>query len=54
MTSNVKRLFKQDSKLLRVDDTSIHASLREALANALIHAGYYGRCGIVVDKSFGR
>ncbi len=52
MTSDVKRPFKLDSKLLRVDDTPIHASLREALANALIHADYYGRCGIVVDKEF--
>ena len=52
MTSDVKRPFKLDSKLMRVDDTPIHASLREALANALIHADYYGRCGIVVDKEF--
>lgn len=52
MTSDVKRPFKLDAKLLRVDDTPIHASLREALANALIHADYYGRCGIVVDKEF--
>ena len=36
----------------RIDDTSIHRSLRECLANALIHADYYGRRGIVVDKEF--
>jgi predicted HTH transcriptional regulator len=29
----------------------IHASIREALANALIHADYYGTRGIVIDKT---
>jgi Predicted transcriptional regulator containing an HTH domain and an uncharacterized domain shared with the mammalian protein Schlafen len=37
---------------LRIDDTSIHKSLRECLANALIHADFHGRRGIVVDKEF--
>ena len=41
-----------DSKLQRVDDTPIHQSLRECLVNALIHADYYGRRGIVIDKEF--
>ena len=36
----------------RIDDTPIHRSLRECLANALIHANYYGRRGIVIDKEF--
>lgn len=52
LTADVKRPFKLDASLLRVDDTPIHVSLREALANALIHADYYGQCGIVVDKEF--
>lgn len=34
----------------RVDDTPMHKALREALANALIHASYYDRMGIVVKK----
>ena len=37
---------------MRVDETPVHGALREALANALIHADYYGRCGIVIDKGF--
>lgn len=34
----------------REDDTPIHKSVREVLANALIHADYHGRQGIVIDK----
>lgn len=37
---------------MRIDDTSIHKSLRECLANVLIHADFHGRRGIVVDKEF--
>ncbi len=46
------RPFALDEKLTRIDDTSIHKGLRECLANALIHADYYGRRGIVIDKEF--
>lgn len=34
----------------RIDDTPVHKTLREALANCLINADYYGRQGIVVIK----
>ena len=34
----------------RVDDTSVHKALREALTNCLVHADYYGRQGLVVIK----
>lgn len=34
----------------RIDDTPIHKALREALANCLINADYYGRQGIVIVK----
>lgn len=34
----------------RVDDTPIHTALREALANCLVNADYYGRQGLVVVK----
>ncbi len=52
LTADVKRPFKLDKNLQRVDDTPIHKGLRECLANALIHADYYGRRGIVIDKEF--
>ena len=34
----------------RIDDTPMHKALREALANALIHADYYDRRGLVIQK----
>lgn len=34
----------------RIDDTPLHKALREALANALIHADYYNRRGLVIQK----
>ena len=52
LTADVKTPFKLDSNMQRIDDTPIHRSLRECLANALIHANYYGRRGIVIDKEF--
>lgn len=42
----MKRPFRLDSNLLRIDDTSIHKSRRECLANALIHVGERSRTGI--------
>lgn len=52
LTADVKRPFRIDKNLQRVDDTPIHKGLRECLANALIHADYYGRRGILIDKEF--
>ena len=52
LTADLKKPFKLDENMMRVDDTHIHAAIREALANALIHADYYGRQGIVIDKDF--
>lgn len=52
LTADVKRPFHLDSGLHRIDDTAIHRCLRECLANALIHADYYGRRGIVIDKDY--
>ena len=34
----------------RIDDTPVHKALREALANCLINADYYGPRGIIIKK----
>lgn len=36
--------------ITRVDDTPVHKALREALANCLVNADYYGRRGVVIIK----
>ena len=52
LTSDVKVPFKLDSHSQRVNETKVHDVLREVLANALIHADYHGRRGIVIEKQF--
>lgn len=36
---------------IRVDDTPIHKLLREAITNSVVHADFYGRQGLVIQKS---
>jgi len=43
-----------DERGLRINETKVHKALRELLANALIHADYHGRQGIVIEKRFRR
>ena len=43
-----------DERGLRINETKVHKALRELLANALIHADYHGRQGIVIEKRFSR
>jgi predicted HTH transcriptional regulator len=50
ITSHVKMPFELDAEGLRVEENEIHKSLRELLANALVHADYHGRRGIVIEK----
>ncbi len=53
VTGDVKVPFKIAADgITRIDDTPVHKALREVLANALIHADYHGRRGIVVEKHF--
>lgn len=52
LTADVEKPFQLDENSLRIDQTKVHDALREALANALIHADYYGRRGIVIEKDF--
>ena len=46
---DIKVPFKMEGGT-RVDDTDVHKALREALANCLVHADYYGRQGLVIIK----
>lgn len=51
ITAGVKVPFRiATDNVTRDDDTPVHKALREVLANALIHADYHGRRGIVIDK----
>ena len=51
LLGGIKVPFKIASdNVTRDDDTPIHRSVREVVANALIHADYHGRQGIVIDK----
>jgi predicted HTH transcriptional regulator len=49
ITADIKVPFKLE-KGVRVDDTPVHSALREALANCIINADYYGRQGLVIIK----
>ncbi len=49
ITQDIKVPFKLEGGD-RIDDTPVHKALREALANCLINADYYGRQGIVIIK----
>ncbi len=50
IVQDIKVPFRIENGTDRVDDTPVHKALREALANALIHACYYDRMGIVIKK----
>lgn len=50
ISQDLKIPFQLKNGSERVDDTPVHKALREALANALIHANYYERQGLVIIK----
>ena len=49
LIQDIKVPFKMEGGV-RVDGTSVHQALREALANCLVNADYYGRQGLVIIK----
>ena len=49
ITRDIKVPFKTQGGD-RIDDTPVHEALREALANCLINADFYGNRGVVVRK----
>lgn len=50
LAADIKIPFKLEKGIDRIDDTPVHEALREALANAMIHANYYDRQGLVIEK----
>lgn len=50
IAQDIKVPFKMENGE-RIDDTSVHGALREALANCLINADYYGSRGVVIIKT---
>ena len=50
LAQSLKIPFKLEG-IDRIDDTPLHKALREALANTLINADYYGNVGVVVERS---
>lgn len=49
LTQDIKVPFKMDGGQ-RIDDTAVHQALREALANCLVNADYYGIQDLVIIK----
>lgn len=53
IVSDVKIPFKMGADGISAEEeTDIHRSVRELVANALIHADYHGHQGIVIEKRF--
>ena len=49
LQQDIRTPFKLEG-ITRVDDTPVHQAIREALANCLVNADYYGRRGVVIIK----
>jgi predicted HTH transcriptional regulator len=54
LSADIRVPFAMSDAVSRIDDTDVHKAVREALVNALVHADYFGRQGIVVEKEFRR
>ena len=50
LTADIEVPFALDKDLTRIDDTPVHACIREALSNCLIHTQYDESGSIVVEK----
>lgn len=53
LTEGLPVPFAVDATMHRLSDTPQHKALREALVNALVHADYYGRTGVVAVRHTG-
>lgn len=50
IAEDIKAPLYNEKSVSRNDDTPVHKALREALANALIHANYYDQQGLIIEK----
>ena len=50
LAQDFKTPFRLEQGMNRIDDTPCHKAMREALANCLIHADYYGTRGVVIIR----
>ncbi len=50
LTADIEVPFSLDEKMMRIDDTPIHNSIREALTNCLIHTQFDESGSILVEK----
>jgi ATP-dependent DNA helicase RecG len=51
---DLKLPFQLDENLFRKGETVVHEAIREALVNAIIHADYFGKGGVVIEKKCDR
>lgn len=50
LTEGLPVPFRLGPDMRRIDDTPQHRAVREALTNALVHADYFGRMGVVLVR----
>ena len=50
LTADLEIPFELDSNLMRIEDTVVHKSIREALSNCLIHSQYDESGSIFIEK----
>ena len=50
LVQDLKVPFELDENQRRIDETSVHKALREALTNTIVHADYHGTVGISIKK----
>ncbi len=50
LVQDLKVPFELDEHQRRIDETSVHKALREALTNTVVHADYHGTVGISIKK----
>lgn len=52
LTSDIEVPFALDKDMMRIADTDVHKSVREGLANSLVHTDYSSSGSIVIEKGY--